>query len=98
MFPGGIGAGDFGRATDQLALLGGFVDEGTQTFNVESRTSGFVDGYTESRIFSQRFFNLYAGDTWRVRPNLSVNLGLRWEYHGLPNETRGLALLPVFGS
>ncbi len=98
MFPGGINDGAFSRATDQLALLGGFVDSAEQTFNVESRTSGFVDGYTHSRIFGQRFFNLYSGDTWRMKPNLSVNIGLRWEYHGLPNETRGLALLPVFGS
>src|SRR5207248_1095042 len=26
----------------------------------------------------------YANDTWRVRPNLSVNLGLRYEYTSLP--------------
>jgi len=98
MFPGGISGGALGRASDQLALLGGFVDEATQTFNVKDKTSGFVDGQTESRLFSQPFLSLYAGDTWRMKPNLTLNLGLRYEYHGRPNETRGLALLPLNGS
>ncbi len=97
MFPGGIDGSDLTRASNLLALLGGYVNQGIQTFNVRSRTSGFIDGQTESRIYSQRFFDLYAGDTWRVNPNISLNLGLRWEYHGVPNETRGLALLPENG-
>jgi hypothetical protein len=98
MFPGGISASAFTRASDQLALLGGFIQNGTQTFNAKSRTSGFVDGQTESRIFAQRFFNWYASDTYRVTRDFSVNLGLRWEYHGVPNETRGLSLLPENGA
>jgi hypothetical protein len=95
LFPGGID--DFTTASNQLALLGGFVDSATQTFNVRNRTSGFVDGYKQSRKFSQRFFDLYASDNWRIKDRLALTLGLRWEYHGIPNETQGLALLPVNG-
>ncbi len=62
MFPGGISGNDFNNASDILAVLGGFVDEGRQSFNVTSRTSGFVDGATQRRILKQKFFNLYAGD------------------------------------
>jgi hypothetical protein len=29
--------------------------------------------------FDQKQFALFAQDTWRVRPNLTLNLGLRWE-------------------
>lgn len=94
-FPGGID--DITAASEQLALLGGYVGTVTQTFNVKNRTSGFVDRYTERREYAQRFFDLYVSDTWRVTPDFSLNLGLRWEYHGIPNETQGLALLPVNG-
>jgi hypothetical protein len=98
MFPGiGQDGGDFSRASDQLALLGGYVDQADQVFNVKDRHSGFVAGQGGSWKFSQRFFDLYAGDTWRLNQRLSLNLGLRWEYHGIPNETRGLSLFPEKG-
>jgi hypothetical protein len=28
---------------------------------------------------------LYVNDGWRVRPNMNINLGLRWEYVTIPN-------------
>ena len=97
LFPGGISSAELGTASALLGTLGGFVDEAYQTFNVVSRTSGFVDGATERRILSQSFVNLYAGDTWRITPDTSLTFGLRWELHTVPDETQGLALLPVGG-
>ena len=97
LFPGGISSDELDTASDLLAALGGFVDEASQTFNVVSRTSGFVDGATERQILGQSFLSLYVGDTWRVAPDTSLTFGLRWEMHTVPDETRGLALLPVGG-
>ena len=101
-FPGGISSDELSTASGLLATLGGVVDEVSQTFNVASKTSGFVDGATERRILSQNFVNLYVGDTWRVDPYTSLTFGLRWELHTelhtVPDETQGLVLLPVGGS
>ena len=97
LFPGGISSDELDTASGLLAGLGGFVDEVSQTFNVTSRTSGFVDGATERHILSQSFVNLYVGDTWRVASDTSLTFGLRWEMHTVPDETQGLALLPVGG-
>ena len=97
LFPGGISAEELDTASDLLGTLGGFVDEVSQTFNVVSRTSGFVDGATERRILGQNFLSFYAGDTWRVAPDTSLTFGLRWEMHSVPDEAQGLALLPVGG-
>ena len=97
LFPGGISSDELGAAAGLLATLGGVVDSAYQIFNVSSTTSGFVDGATERRVLNQDFLHLYAGDTWRVAPDTSLTMGVRWELHGVPDEAQGLALLPVGG-
>lgn len=32
-------------------------------------------------------YHLFANDTWRMRPNLSLDYGLRYEYNSVPRET-----------
>ena len=97
LFPGGISSEELATASGLLAALGGYVDDVSQTFNVTSATSGFVPGATERRILTQDYFNFYAGDTWRVSADTSLTFGVRWELHTVPDETQGLALLPVGG-
>jgi hypothetical protein len=94
-FPGGVSANDFTTASNLLALLSGAVTSAAQTFNVRDRDSGFVSGFGERRGIDYNTLSFYGGDTWRMRPNLTVNYGLRWEYISPPTERNGLALLPV---
>ena len=80
-----------------MSTLGGFVDSAEQVFNVTSSTSGYVDGASQTNLLNQNFVNFYLGDTWRVTSELSLTFGVRWEFHSVPDETQGLALLPVGG-
>ncbi|MFB3903136.1 MAG: TonB-dependent receptor domain-containing protein [Acidobacteriota bacterium] len=98
LFPGGISGDDLATASQLLGILGGFIQTSQQTFNVTSRTSGFVQGAREDRLIKQNFFGLFGGDNWRLTPNLTVHYGLRWEFHGVPTEDQGLALMPVGGA
>jgi hypothetical protein len=96
-FPGGIGANDFTSASNLLAFLTGAVTSATQTFNVTNATSGYVKGAEQRRNLEFDAYGFYGQDTWRVKPNLTVNLGLRYDYYTPTQETNGIGLMPVGG-
>lgn len=50
--------------------------------------AGFADTLTP-RNLRQNLFGLYFQDDWRWRPNVTVNLGLRYEITSVPTETHG---------
>jgi hypothetical protein len=96
-FPGGISADDFGTANALLATLSGLIDIGAQTFNTIDAGTGYVPGQELRRNYSLNTGALYVQDNWRLRPRLTLNLGVRWDYQGRFDERDGLLLNPVSG-
>jgi len=41
--------------------------------------SSFIQGSPDVEHTRSKYYGLYAQDSWRARPNLTVNYGLRWE-------------------
>ena len=94
LYPGGINATDRTRADQLRYLLAGIVGSGTLTANVESQTSGFKLGAPAIRLLNFENWSGYVADQWRVRPNLTLNLGLRYELYTPLRDPRGLYLEP----
>ena len=77
----GISAADLNIANSLYASLTGRITSATQTFNIKDQKSGYVNGATALRNLT---FDNYAGyiqDNWRIRPNLTLELGLRYEFY-----------------
>ncbi|MBZ5514328.1 MAG: TonB-dependent receptor, partial [Acidobacteriia bacterium] len=72
---------------DEVATLLGFVDTQYQAqfFNTQGTRTG-----NDLRGYRQREWALYGQDAWKIRPNLTFNYGLRWEYYGVPFEVHNL--------
>jgi outer membrane receptor protein involved in Fe transport len=80
-----------------LAFLSGAVTSGTQTFNVVDASSVYVNGAPQDRHLNYFALGFYGQDTWRIRPNLTLNFGLRYDYYSPVSEANGIALLPEGG-
>jgi hypothetical protein len=83
---------DVSRATSLYLNLTGNLGSAQRTFNVTSPTSGFVTGATRLRLLEEKDYALYGQDTWRVRPNMTLSYGLRWDFIGVPKVPDGVAI------
>lgn len=66
-----------GNLSGFLALINGCVTQFQK---------GYGPFFLENRIGESNF---YAEDNWKVRPNLTLNLGVRYEYVNAPREVNG---------
>jgi hypothetical protein len=77
------------------AFLAGAVSSQSQSFQAKDVNSGFVNGYPNVRAFSYSIWSSYLKDEWRLKPNITLTLGLKYEYWTPVNVGSSLALLPV---
>ena len=63
--------------------LAGFLTNNPKKFQ------GGIASTLSPRNLRQNIFGLYVQDDWRLRPNLTFNLGLRYETSTVPSETNG---------
>jgi hypothetical protein len=86
------GTSIFNNARAIYRDLTGMLASATQTFNITSPSSGFVENSTRSREFLYRDVSFYFQDAWKMKRNLTLNYGLRYEFLGVPTLPDGLGI------
>ena len=85
----------FGNNYDYpMGALIGMVPQVNAQYNFTKSGSALPDGAPVSRRFAADTWEMYAQDSWKVKPNLTVTFGLRYSLFSPPWETNGLQVTP----
>jgi hypothetical protein len=92
---------EFNREQDNDSLIGGArpiqVFQGFWNFangtpiyeGIEVNPLTGAAPTTRGQYFRTSDYGVFVQDDWKLRPNLTVNLGMRWEFYAPPTEAEG---------
>jgi hypothetical protein len=78
-----------------MTTLLGMVTLVNANYNYQRNGQAMAQGAPVTRRFGEDSYEMYAQDSWKVKPNLTVNLGLRYSLPSPPWETNGLQVSPT---
>jgi len=67
------------EARGLYATLVGHVTSLTDTAYLNTDTGKYARGLPRHRLAEQRSYGLFVQDNWKIRPNFSINYGVRWQ-------------------
>lgn len=86
-------------AQNLLNDLTGSVSSVVQALNSPGGTNPqFVPGEVKQRTWKRKEFGAFFKDDWKIKPNLTLNLGVRWDFYGVPYDANGRTAALVGGA
>jgi hypothetical protein len=80
---------------DGLTQMYGPISQVDALYNFDKTGATQPRGAPVKRRFAVNEYELYAQDKWRIKPSLTVTLGLRWYLSSPPWETNGNQVTPT---
>ena len=97
--PGSLNAGQSLDSTDSVQSAGtaiiGRLSEYTADFTFNKDGSLLPAGVPTTRDFATQAYDFYIQDSWKVRPTLTLSLGLRYSLERPVYETHGFEVQPT---
>lgn len=96
LIPGlaGVYSGNQQNMASLLNFLSGSIASIRQYYYLNSPTQTTWSNYLEEpypiRDFHQNEWAFFFKDDWKVHPDLTLNLGMRWDYYGVPYIRSGM--------
>ncbi|MFQ5777243.1 MAG: carboxypeptidase regulatory-like domain-containing protein, partial [Terriglobia bacterium] len=82
--------------TRAFMMLTGSITQVEASFFVDPQSLTFLpEGTAQAREFAENDFEWYIQDSWRLRPNFTLTVGLRHSYFGPVWETSGAMVRPT---
>jgi hypothetical protein len=88
------GNGDLQNAQNMYAWLTGRLTSITTTVNVDERSHQYVQFAPITHRYAFNTLGLYLQDSFRMKPTLTLNFGLRWQFDGTIRPTNGIESEP----
>ncbi len=77
-----------------VTSLLGMIPLGDAIYNYNRQGNTIAQGTPVTRRFAEDSYEMYGQDTWKLNPNLTLTLGLRYSLFSPPWETNGLQVGP----
>lgn len=75
--------------------LTGSITQVNATIFATPQSTFLPPGSPEDRHFAENLYEAYAQDSWKIRSNVTLTLGLRYGYEAPPYETNGFQVAPT---